>query len=242
MFRKYRSVKMTIIWSSYSVFALAILTGCLAGKTSMEPFITEDIVYEITEGPPEAYEGSLWEDNGPLGELFMDPRARSVGDIVTISIIESSSASNKADTNTSRTSSISATLNNFLGLENSTSFPSGSGFTPFGTIQGTTNNSFHGNGSTGRSGELSATITARVTEVLANGNLKIMGKREITINNERQYIALTGIIRPRDISPDNVILSTYVSDARIAYTGTGIINDRQNPGWFTRVFDSVWPF
>lgn len=197
---------------------------------------------EINESPQKTYEGALWQDNGPLGELFMDLKARRVGDIVTISIVESSSASNKANTNTSRTSSLSASLTNLLGLENSPSFPRGSGFTPFGSIQGSTNNSFKGSGTTNRSGELAASITARVTQVLPNGNLRILGKREITINNERQHIALTGIIRQRDISPDNVILSTYISDAKIAYTGTGVIDDRQNPGWFARVLDSVWPF
>ena len=243
MFRICRSLKMMIIWNSFLVFFMAILTGCFAGKTVVDPLkIDEEIMCEINEAPQRTYEGSLWQDNGPLGELFMNPKARRVGDIVTISIVESSSASNNADTNTSRTSSISASLTNLLGLENSTSFPSGSGFTPFGSIQGSTNNSFQGSGTTNRSGELAASISARVTEALPNGNLRILGKREITINNERQHIALTGIIRPRDISPDNVILSTYISDARIAYTGTGVINDRQNPGWFARVLDSVWPF
>jgi flagellar L-ring protein precursor FlgH len=133
-------------------------------------------------------------------------------------------------------------LKNFLGFEENDRFPSGSGFDPFGSIEGSTSNSFKGSGATKRSGNLAASITARVTRVLPNGNLEILGKREITVNNEKQYIALTGIIRPRDISSNNVVLSTYISDAKIVYTGTGVVNDRQNPGWLARVLDTVWPF
>jgi len=228
-----------------SCFTVLMLNcfGCITWKKEVKPLhISDDIICEVPNVSAERYEGSLWQENGHLGELFMDPRARRIGDIVTISIVESSSASNAADTNTSRTSSISASITQLLGLENSASFPTGSGFTPFGSVTGSTNNTFAGTGTTNRSGELAASITARVTEVLPSGNLKIFGKREITINNEQQYIALAGIIRPKDISSENIILSTYISDAKIIYTGTGVIDDRQNPGWGARIIDAVWPF
>ena len=202
----------------------------------------DDILCEATDEPVKTCEGSLWQDDGLLNELFMDPKARRVGDIVTIRIVESSSASNDANTDTSKSSSLSMSLTKFLGLENNNTFPSGSGFDPFGSIQGSTNNTFKGSGTTKRSGKLDAFITARVTKVLPNGTLKILGKREITVNNEKQVLALTGIIRPRDISADNVILSKYISDAKIVYTGAGVVNDKQNPGWLVRVLDTVWPF
>jgi flagellar L-ring protein precursor FlgH len=202
----------------------------------------DEFIYEVREEPVEKAEGSLWQETASFNEMFMDPRARRVGDIVTISIVESSSASNNADTDTSTSSSVSMSISNFLGLETNDSFPTGSGFDPFGSITGTTNNTFQGSGVTNRSGELAASMTARVTRVFPNGNLEILGKREITINNEKQYLALTGIVRPRDISSDNVVLSTYISDAKIVYTGTGVVNDKQEPGWLVRVLDTVWPF
>ena len=62
------------------------------------------------------------------------------------------------------------------------------------------------------------------------------------INNENQIIQLTGVVRPRDINAGNQVLSTYVADARISYSGTGVINDRQKPGWLTNVLMTVWPF
>lgn len=243
IFNRSNSSKLLIAYISFLTFLMLNCFGCITGKKEVKPStIDADIICEVPNESVEKYEGSLWQENGHLCELFMNPKARRIGDIVTISIVESSSASNAADTNTSRSSSISASLNTLLGLENSGSFPTGSGFDPFGSITGSTSNTFKGAGTTNRSGELAASITARVTAVLPNGNLKIFGKREITINNEQQYIALSGIIRSRDISPDNVILSTYISDAKIIYTGTGVIDDRQNPGWGARVLDAVWPF
>jgi flagellar L-ring protein precursor FlgH len=79
-------------------------------------------------------------------------------------------------------------------------------------------------------------------DILPNGNLIIMGSREVMVNREKQEITLSGIVRPRDVSAENVVLSTYISDAKIAYSGSGIINDRQRPGWLARAIDVVWPF
>ncbi len=223
------------------------MSGCATGHKSpkiaeMEEAEGSGILCEVNEASIEPLDGSLWQEKGPLSDLFSDLKAKRVGDVLTINVVESSSASNEADTNTARNSSLSLQLTNMLGLENNDRFPAGSGFDPFGSIAGSTKNTFKGSGSTNRSGKLIATITARVTEVLPNGNLRIIGKREITVNREKQYIALTGIVRPRDISTDNVVLSSYIADARIAYTGAGVVNDRQRPGWLARLLDSAWPF
>ena len=85
-------------------------------------------------------------------------------------------------------------------------------------------------------------MTARIVDILPNGNLVIQGNREVRVNHENQIITLTGLVRPRDISADNVVLSTYLADARISYSGSGIINERQRPGWLTRVMGKIWPF
>lgn len=188
-----------------------------------------------------AADGSLWREKSELGELFINPKARRVGDILTIKIVENSSATNKASTNTDRSSSLSAGLEGFFNLEKS--YPADHGFfNPFSSVGGSIDSQFGGSGATQRSGALSAYMTAKVVEVLPNGNLLIEGNREVRVNAENQMITLTGMVRPRDIAADNVIQSTYIADARIAYSGTGVLNDRQRPGWFTRVMDKVWPF
>jgi flagellar L-ring protein precursor FlgH len=241
-----RLLKLLIFSISLS-FLFTALCGCGARRKDIKS-IMEPIHYKAKEKPTVKQEGSLWEDNGPLSELFINPKARRVGDIVTISIIESSSAQNNATTDTSRASSLTAGIEKFFGLgdkyreKNYRSLPEY--FDPFQkvAVKGSLESGFKGDGTTSRAGKLTAYITARVREVLPNGNLVIVGSRQIMVNNETQFITLSGIIRPRDISPDNVVLSTCISDARIAYSGVGVVDDRQRPGWLANILNRVWPF
>ena len=197
------------------------------------------------------YEGSLWREDGLFSDMFKDAKARKVGDIVTIRILETSSATNQANTKTGRTSSLEAGIDTLFGLEDwyqdkvldsySDKFPK---INPFGnpSVKGSMKSDFDGSGATTRSGKLSAFLTARITEVLPNGNFRIVGTREVMVNNENQLIILSGVIRSRDISPDNIVESTFISDAKIAYSGTGIIDDRQRPGWLANLLNTIWPF
>ena len=228
----------------------AVLMGCSpkhqAGlESAMPPAVTMNTM-PIPATP--ASEGSLWQTDGPLGDLFNNDKAKRVGDIVTEKIIESSKASNNAKTKTDRTSSIDAGIDKLLGLEgrfNDSShnqFKQSRLFNPFSRVKGGLESEFEGKGETSRSGDLKAYVTAQVVGVLPSGNLQIAGSREVTVNNERQIIHLTGVIRPRDITPNNVVLSTHIADARIAYTGKGIVDERQRPGWLARILDFAWPF
>lgn len=185
--------------------------------------------------------GSLWREDAPLTAMFSDPKARTVGDIITIRISESSDATNEASTETDRSSSLGASVDAFFGAENSYA-STDRFFNPFSEVAGGVESEFEGAGTTTRSGDLNAYITALVTQVLPNGNLVVTGSREVLINNENQVIQLTGVVRPRDIDADNQVLSIYVADARISYSGTGIIDDRQKPGWLTNIVMKVWPF
>ena len=164
-----------------------------------------------------------------------------MGDIVTIKIAESSAATNKASTATDRNSSLSASVDAFFNAEKN--YPADHPFfNPFSRVAGGVESEFEGTGTTKRSGDLNAYITALVTQVLPNGNLVVTGSREVLINNENQIIQLTGVVRPRDISANNQVLSTFIADARISYSGTGVVNDRQKPGWLTNLVLKVWPF
>jgi flagellar L-ring protein FlgH len=188
-----------------------------------------------------AVDGSLWVDNGGLSEMFIDAKAHRVGDIVTIKIVENSKATNNATTKTDRTTDTSVGLSKFFGLENQ--YPAGSSFfNPFSPVTSTYGNKFDGSGSTARSGALTAYISARIIQIQPNGNLIIEGNREVRVNNDNQIITLTGEVRPRDISPENIVQSTYVANARISYSGSGVLNDQQRPGWLARILDNIWPF
>lgn len=227
----------------YSMFMMSVITvlllttGCWQKNQVVRPDIMDTPPEQVVKPAP----GSIWRGENDKSMLFTDKRARYVNDIVTIIVAESARGNNKASTGTSRDSSADATIDAFLGLENSVI---GRNANMGGQIAigGKSANSLKGQGDTSRNNTLIATISARVIRVLDNGNLMIEGRRQVTINAEDQYLIIGGIIRTQDITPQNTIASQYISDARIVYTGEGVINDKMRPGWATRIVDWVWPF
>lgn len=230
--------------------AIITLSGCSTPAPPAPPMQTPTLYPADRMQPAQRVsvptEGSLWSETAPMGDLYTPPRAKNVGDILTVRIVESSTAVNQASTATDRESNITAGLTNFFNLEKyypnnyvPNTWPY---LNPFGNVTADLENEFDATGTTRRSGNLAATITVRVVETLPNGQLKIMGSREVMVNNERQYITLTGLVRQNDILFDNTIPSTYISDARITYSGVGVLNDKQRPGWGMRVLDVLWPF
>jgi flagellar L-ring protein precursor FlgH len=103
-----------------------------------------------------------------------------------------------------------------------------------------TSTDFKGAGSTNRAGELTAVMTARIGEVLPNGDLVVEGVREIEINGDRQIVVLSGVVRVADVGPDNSVLSTSVGQLRIRYFGRGLMKDNLNPGWLIRVLNKIF--
>jgi flagellar L-ring protein FlgH len=189
--------------------------------------------HAVTRSAP----GSLWPADDHVF-LYRDRKAFRVGDILTVSIVENAQASNTADTDLSRSSSIKANFNTFFGNKKFLNlFKLGDNL-----IDSSSENAHTGSGTTSREGMLSATMTTVVKEVLPNGNLVIQGNRVVVVNHEEQYITLTGIVRPEDIRRDNVVLSSHLADANITFGGTGVVADKQRSGWGTWLFDFVWPF
>jgi flagellar L-ring protein precursor FlgH len=129
-----------------------------------------------------------------------------------------------------------------MGLEGAGFFKNNLGGDMSKLLSANTDSTYKGAGSTSRQENLNASISAKVVNVLPNGNLLIEGRRNIKVNNEDQEIILTGTVRPRDIGPNNVVSSINVADARISYSGRGIISDRQSPGWLMNIIDKLWPF
>ncbi len=173
--------------------------------------------------------------------MYEDIKAKHIGDIVTVTISESASASKEANTTAEKSSSFEAGIPNFLGLETNGIIGS-NGLTLANLVNASVTNSFEGDGKTVRKGDLTASLTTQVIDKYPNGNFKIRGGKEVMVNEEVQVIYLTGIIRPVDITAANTVDSAKVLNARIAYTGRGVISDKQQQGWMTRVLDNVWPF
>ena len=188
---------------------------------------------------PNYSNGSIWQASS--AGLAEDFKARRKGDTLTILITEQASASKEASTATGRDSSVAAGVPNLLGLEtNMTGVRNWMDLSKL--INASASSKFDGSGSTTRKENLNATITAKVVEVLPNGNFLIEGRRNVKVNNEDQVILIEGTVRPKDVSADNVVNSGFVADARITYSGKGIISDRQSPGWLMNIVDKIWPF
>ncbi len=224
---------------------ILVMGGCAAvSKTPSDVAEMKQIkapVYPELEVEPRA-EGSLWSSTGI--DMYTDRKARQVGDIVVVRIVEDPQASLNAKTNVSRSSGINAKLK-FLGYmealaEKNPRLAQNPGVDDL--ISSELGSEFTGSGTSDRKGYIKAYVSAVVVRVFPNGNLLINGKREIKVNNEAQYIALSGIVRPEDITSTNEVSSTYVADARIFYSGVGAVSDKQKPGWMGKVVDHVWPF
>jgi flagellar L-ring protein precursor FlgH len=216
-----------------------LLTSC--AQKQQQIISIQEPLEEIHDAEPVVTEaGSLWQQGNR--SMFSDQKARNVGDIVTVLISETASASKQASTSTGRSSNVSAGIPNLFGLENNAIW---SGTNPVdlnNLISAEFSNDFDGSGTTSRKEDLTASLTTQVVGRYSNGQLKIRGGKEVMVNNEVQIIYLTGIIRPVDITAANTVSSTKILNARISYTGKGAISDKQKPGWGTRIIDNVWPF
>jgi flagellar L-ring protein FlgH len=170
-------------------------------------------------------------------DLFENPIARHVGDVVTIVLNEATNAQKSATTKTQK-----STNDTLPGMS-----LFGSPVTIHGAsvLSGTLNDAskFDGEGNSAQSNSLTGYITTTVARVLPNGNLYIKGEKKIWINQGQENVVLSGVIRPVDLAPDNTISSSRVANARITYGGKGAINDANTSGWLSRFFNSPWtPF
>ncbi len=196
----------------------------------------------IAVPPPQparfAYQnGSLW-NTGPAG-LLGDKRARSLGDILTITIEIDDEAEIQNDSQRSRSGSESASVGAFFGIQ--TILPDNlQTLSP--ELEMESDSNFRGNGSTSRNEKLTLRVAATVVDVLPNGHLVIQGDQEVRVNYELRDLQVTGIVRPEDISRHNVIPYDRIAGARISYGGRGQITTAQQPRWGQQITDRVMPY
>lgn len=229
--------------------SLLLLGGCAGVQHKPDP----DFAATYPEAAPVAParpSGGIYQAAYQPGNtlyLFEDVKPRRPGDVLTVVLVEETSASKAAKTATSKKNNTDITnptllgspvqfgTPNFLPLENH----SGNGL---GTsLQA--ERDFSGSGNSSQSNSLSGRVTVTVAQVQPNGNLMVRGEKWLKLNQGEEYVQISGIVRPADIRPDNTILSTQVADARIAYTGKGAVNDANVMGWLARFFASaIFPF
>lgn len=230
-----------------AILILFAITGCSGASKSasnVNNIQKEEFVTPPMYTSPVIAEGSLWSDVEGV-RLYSDRRAKRIGDIVKVSIVEDPEAEVNANTQTSRNSGVSASqLAAFGWMKQLGRMYPDIAQNPgednlFSASLGT---NFDGKGSSDRGGHIKAYVPAAVKQIFPNGHLFISGEREIRVNHETQYVSVSGIIRAEDINQFNEIASSSMASAKIAYSGTGPIADKQKPGWAMRIVDYVWPF
>jgi flagellar L-ring protein precursor FlgH len=223
-----------LLWGLVASVGLLAFMGC--AKMQKPPKI-ETESHIISEPQAESL-GSLWDEDNGRAYMFEDRRAGRVGDIVVVQIVEQHRGSKKANTTANREANLNAGVSGGLFGINTWADK----FAQYFNVDAKTSNDFEGEGSTSREDTLTGTIAAQVVEVFPNGDLRIQGNREVTVNSETQTMTIKGIVRRIDLDTSNTVLSTAVADAVISYTGLGVVDDVQRPGWATRIFNWLTPF
>ena len=179
--------------------------------------------------------------------LYEDQRARRVGDILIIKLVESTNAVKSAGTITKKENSVEIINPNLFGTTVQWDARSNAPLANTTNLNLSANlnssSNFKGDGGSSQKNSLSGSVSVNVIEVLPNGNLVVRGEKLIGINQGHEFVRLAGVVRTQDIQPDNSVLSTQVADAKISYGGKGALADSNSNGWLGRFFLSPWwPF
>ncbi len=224
---------MAVIMLTVALF----IHGCASSSPKVVSTLT------VPSLPPPKTVGSLWQEENGRAYLYEDLRAMRVGDILTVRIVESHKGSKSADTSAQRESTIQNSLaGSAIGYVGIPGIRLGGEARRGLGIDASASNKFGGKGATNREGTLTGTISVVVTEVLSNGDLRVEGHREVTVNSEKQMMTIAGLVRRVDVDTKNIVLSSAIADAKIVYSGLGVLDDVQRPGWLVRVLDWVSPW
>jgi flagellar L-ring protein FlgH len=216
---------------------VALVLACLASSGAWAQIDAELLPPPVVTQPPEQVKeaprlvapasaparprvrGSLYSD-AQFQSLTADKRRFEVGEVMTIMVYENASATSSADTGTNRDSSVG------MGVD----LPNWKK-----AAAATANNDYNGTGRTQRAGRVLAQITVLVREVLPNGDLVVGGEQLLEINGEKQTIRAEGRVRPRDVSENNVVLSSRLAEAKLGFVGDGVLGDLQRPRWWQKL-------
>jgi flagellar L-ring protein precursor FlgH len=210
--------------------SLLLLAACATDPHAYDNVENAAVPSVVPDATPTPTGGAIYQDGTDL-RLFEDLRARRAGDILTIRLVERTDASKKASTNTKKASNMELTDPVIAGR------PVTINGTPILNNSYDAQRGFAGEGDSSQSNRLTGSVTVTVVRRLPNGNLEVGGDKWITINQGRELVRVSGIVRPYDLQPDNSVSSEKVADARIVYSGKGTIADSNAQGWLSRFFN-----
>ncbi len=229
--------------SSLLLFTFLILAGCQSAPKRDPAFAA--VRPPLPPVQPEA-NGAIYQP-GFDTRLFEDVKARRVGDILTVNLVENTTASKAASTDIEKDTTTTVTNPTVFGASPEFDLPK---FFPLSNTRDvsletslSSSHEFEGSGESSQNNNLSGSVSVSVVEVLPNGNLVVRGEKRMTLNQGNEYVRISGIVRSTDILSDNSVLSTQIADATIMYTGEGSVNDSNVIGWLARFFVSaIMPF
>ena len=212
----------------------AMSTAC--GLIPAKEHKPEPVVARVLPPPTPRTDGAIYQA-GQQMELFADLKARRVGDVLTIVLNESTNASKNAVTKTAKTTAVANTGPTIFGKTITTKG------VPILNTSMSGADSFDGEGSSTQSNSLAGSLTVTVIDVQANGNLVVQGDKTLKLNQGDEFVHISGVIRPADIATNNTVTSDKLADARISYSGKGVVDSSNRMGWLARFFNSPFaPF
>lgn len=231
---------MSRLLSLFALGGAVLLAGCVAPTPKPnDPYYAP--VLPRTPLPASANNGSIYQA-GFEQNLYGDRKAFRVGDIITITLNERTSASKSANSQVGKDSKASLGLTSLFGAIPNTNNPLGSGDLSLEAGY-SGNRATKGDSKAAQGNTLTGSVTVTVAEVLPNGIIAVRGEKWMTLNTGDELVRIAGLVRADDIATDNTVPSTRVADARITYSGTGSFADASQPGWLDRFFLSpLWPF
>ncbi|GAA4044925.1 flagellar basal body L-ring protein FlgH [Parerythrobacter jejuensis] len=231
---------MKIFQIPIALAALATLGGCMAdGVRPMAGFGPPPVPQARPSfAPPPgrvgsgANDGAIYQASTGYAALHEGLRARKVGDIVTIVLVESIGSSKSTSSQTGRSGS--------AGLTPPTAGPLS--FLNPDALKAAADSSFKGTGNAAQRSTLNGAIAVTIADVRPNGTARVIGEKHMALSQGKEFVQFAGIVRLADINGDNRILSTQVADAQILYSGKGAIQRASKPGWLSSFFAKISPF
>ncbi len=214
-----------------ALFAAAALSACM-GKTAMASDPEFAATLPIPQKLFESSDGAIFQAANGYAPLTSGARAARIGDVLTIALVEKTSATTKNSAATNRGGSFGLTppVTGPLAL-----------FSP-GDVKMGGDQSFSGSGQAQQSNSLNGEISVTIAEVYGNGTMRVRGEKLVNLNRGQEFVRFTGLVRAADITPDNRVPSSRVADARIIYSGEGEIARASKQGWLQKFFSTISPF
>ncbi len=225
---------MKAIRPLFAALALTGLAGCAALQATPPTAVHQPMSVRPEPRTAQASQPGAIYQSSFSRPLFEDRRARFIGDVITVNLVEQTAASKKSSATAERNASLSASITALAKLP----------LKGLNSLDATASDAskFGGKGDAAANNAFTGTITTTVIEVLPNGNLLVSGEKQIAINQGNEFIRFSGVVNPVNVTGSNTVQSTQVADARIEYRANGYIDETERMGWLQRFFMTALPF